>query len=374
MKVPFWSPAREYENHKDEIDSAIRGCLSRGELVLGFGDEITRFEKSFAALLGAKHCIAVGAGSHALNRAYKALLKPGDEVITTSHTFIATINQIAEVGAVPVLVDVGEDGLIDPWAVEEAITPRTRAIVPVHLEGKACDMGRIMEIARKYQLEVIEDACQAITAKHAGRHVGTFGRVGCFSFHPAKVLGTIGNAGAIVTDDDALADELRLSRCHHNVGKEQIKLESGREVGPKLSGNYKPDPVLFAVLNAKLPHLAARLARRKEVAERYGMAFSKLNVTLPVDQESRIWQDYVLLCADSDEKEKLVKRLGDDGIGVLGHDIVPNHKVDGLKLTFSLPRTEDHLARQVRIPCNPDMTDEEVEHVIESVSRFYRNV
>lgn len=370
-KVSFWDPRREYEKHRTEILEAVDNCLSRGELVLGYGEEITKFEKAFAERLGVKRAVMCGSGTHALRLAYDSIgLKEGDEVITTSHTFIATINQIARTGAKPVLVDIGEDGLIDPALIEGAITERTKAIVPVHLEGKVCDMPTLLEIAEKHNLKVIEDSCQAIDAHIQGKKAGTFGDLGCFSFHPAKVLGTAGNAGMVVTNDDELADEISLARCHYNVGKHQITLESGREVEPKHGGNLKPDPIFAAILNAKLPHLTERLERRKEIAERYNKELS-MSLSLPVLQEGRVWQDYVVRASDAFERKKLTEHLDFHNVGYLGDNMKPNHKYESLGLDCSLPKTEAYLETQVRIPCNPDMSDWEVSRVIEVINAFY---
>lgn len=373
-RVKFWQPAREYRKHKEEIDAAIHGCLDRGELVLGFGTQITDFEKNFAEFIGTKYAVMCGSGTQALCLAYASLgIGPGDEVITTSHTFIATIDQIVKLGATPVLVDIGEDGLIDPDLVEKAITPKTKAIVPVHLEGKVCDMTRIMGIARRHGLLVIEDAAQAIGARHitnpqenlSFRKAGSMGNAGCYSFYPAKVLGSVGNAGAVVTDDEDVAKKARMLRCNSNIGKNP-------DLNAGYGWNLEPDAIQAAVLNVKLPKLEWRLARRKEIAKRYDEAFGNSTpLYLPFKQEGRVYQDYVIRTRTDIERIDLVNFLEGAGIKTLGTGMIPNNRYPKLGLDFHLPNTETYLATQIRLPCNPDLEEWEIEYVIEKVKDFY---
>lgn len=367
MKIPFWQPSREYFKYKGEIDAAIQNVLSKGELVLGFSPDIDKFESDFAKFVGVKHAIMCGGGTHALLLAYKALgIGPGDEVITVSHTFIATIDQIKLLGATPVLVDIGEDGLMDPKEVEKAITPRTKAIVPVHLEGKVCDMLTIQIIVEKYGLLLIQDAAQAIGANFNGLNVHQLGKVSCFSMFPAKVLGSAGNAGVVVTNDDELARRLRGLRCNFGIGKNQ-DLDSV-EWGMQL----EPDNLQAAILNVKLKYLPERLLKRRELAEKYDEAFKDLPIKLPLKQEGRVYQDYVIRVNVLD-KPHFVKHLQDNGVGVLGHNLIPNHKYPKLDLDhFNLVKTEEYIAEQLRIPCNPDLTDEEVDYIIKTIREFYK--
>lgn len=394
MPVPFWAPAREYTKYKNEIDTAMQEVQAKGELVLGFSPEIEKFEKSFADFIGVKHCIMVGSGTQALAVAYKSVgigehpcgkclqclentEKPEivrafnctnvvrDEVITTSHTFIATIDQIVRCGAHPVLVDIDETtGLIDPELIENAITPRTKAIVPVHLEGKMCDMGRIMDIARKHNLLVIEDSAQAIGATYVGQKAGSIGDLGCYSFFPAKVLGVPGNGGAVTTNNDEFAKKARMIRCNYNIGKNQ-------DYDVNWGDNYEPDAIHAAVLNVKLPYLKERLEKRKEVANRYYTRLAKYPIILPVIQEGRIYQDFVIRLRTTEERDKLAAFLKERGIGVLGHNLRPNHLYPALGFSLSLPKTEEYIATQIRIPCNPDCLDSEVREVLEAFDAFY---
>lgn len=344
---------------------AIEKILSHGGLVIGASPEIEEFEKNLASFLGVKHAVATGSGTQSLCLAYRAVgIGPGDEVITTSHTFVATIDQIKYLGAVPVLVDIGEDGLIDPDLIEKAITPRTKAIVPVHLEGKVCDMDRIMDIAKRYNLVVVEDAAQAVGAKYKARTAGTIGNAGCFSFFPAKVLGSFGNGGAVITNDDQIAADVRMRRCNGNIGKNP-------DINAPLGWNLEPDGLQCAVLNVTLKYLPERLARRAEIASRYDEAFKDLSMKLPLKQEGRIYQDYVVRLESREKRDAFAAYLAERGVGVLGHNLTPNHLYKSLGAHFNLPKTEEYTFTQCRIACNPDLTDEEVEKVIENVRSFF---
>ena len=363
MKVPFWQPAKNYKSIKKEIDKAITNVLESGQLVLGYGKDIEKFEKTFARFIGTKHAIMCGAGTQALYLAYRGLgIGPGDEVITTSHTFIATIDQIVALGATPVLVDIGDDGLIDPNEIMKVINERTRAIVPVHLEGKICDMPAIMSIAERYGLMVIEDAAQAAGANIDGKKAGSWGNAGCFSLFPAKTLGSYGNAGIITTNDDKLAERLKMMRCNFNIGK-----NPSQEV--EFGVNMEPDVLQAAVLNVKMKYLRSYLKRRKEIADRYYKELSPTPLLLPARQKGRIYQDFVVRVGEG--RGKMIDYLKKHGVGILGHNLTPNHHYKKLGLNFELPMTDMYLSQQIRIPCNPDLTDKEVGYVIKTIKRFY---
>lgn len=364
IKVPFWSPARNYKSIKKEIDGAITRVLESGQLVLGYGEDVERFEKSFAKFIGVKHAIMCGAGTQALYLAYRALgIKAGDEVITTSHTFIATIDQIVALGAKPILVDIDDTGLIDPVEIEKAITSKTKAIVPVHLEGKICDMPVILKIAKKHKLLVIEDAAQAAGANIDGKIAGSWGNAGCFSLFPAKTLGSFGNAGCVTTNDSKLANRLKLLRCNWNIGK-----NPSQDV--EFGVNMEPDVLQAAVLNVKLRKLKGYIKKREEIANfYYEVLGEETPLRLPYRQKGRIYQDFVIRVEQG--RGELIKHLQKNGVGILGHNLIPNHKYKKLGLNFKLPKTEKYLATQIRIPCNPDLTEEEVIYVVETIRKFY---
>lgn len=354
MKINFWEASRDYLAHKEEIDQAIQRVLSKGELILGFSPDITEFETKFAEFVGAKHAIMTGGGTHALYLAYKALgIGQGDEVICPSHTFIATIDQIVALGATPILVDIGDDGLIDPEEIKKAITPRTKAIVPVHLEGKVCDMDSILALG----LPVIDDSAQSMGAKG-----NTRGLMSCFSLFPAKILGGVGNAGMVTTNDDKLAERLRMLRCNSGIGKNP-------DLNAELGMQMEPDNLQAAVLNVKFKYLKENLARRAEIAGRYLGAFRDLPITLPLNQSERVWQDFVIRVPE--RKLELVNYLQDNGVGILGYNLIPNHLYQVLR-HFNLSKTNKYIAEQIRIPCNQNLRNEEVEYIIKIVNEFYQ--
>jgi dTDP-4-amino-4,6-dideoxygalactose transaminase len=363
MKVPFWSPARNYLSLEKEIDQAIKRVLLSGQLVLGYGKDVELFEKNFAKFIGVKHAIMCGAGTQALYLAYRGLgIGQGDEVITTSHTFIATIDQIVALGAKPILVDIDDTGLIDPKEIEKAITKKTKAIVPVHLEGKMCDMPAIMKIAKKHKLLVIEDAAQAAGANIDGKVAGSWGHAGCFSLFPAKTLGSFGNAGCVTTNDDKLAERLKMMRCNWNIGK-----NPSQDV--EFGVNMEPDVLQAVVLNVKLKKLKSYLKAREDIADFYYMNLKDLPILLPYRQNGRIYQDFVIRVEHG--RGELIKHLQKNGVGILGHNLTPNHLYKKLGLKFKLPKTEKYIATQIRIPCSPDHTNEEISYVVKVIKSFY---
>lgn len=365
--IKFWPADQQYLQHGDEILLAIDRVLSKGELVLGdYGKDITEFENWFAEYTGVKHAIMVGAGTQALYTAYKALgIGQGDEVITVGHTFSATFDQIVALGATPVLVDIGEDGLIDPIAVEKAITSKTKAIVPVHLEGKIANIWAISEGVKRSgygrNISFVEDAAQAIGASIGNYRAGSMGALGCFSLFPAKILGSVGNAGMVTTNDDELAYKVRMIRCNYRFETDTEKFDYGM--------NFEPDNIQAAVLNVRRKYLDSWLARRKEIAEKYLEAFKDLPFKLPLNQPGRVWQDFVIRVNILD-KPHFLEHLDKNGIGYLGHNILPYSKYPKLNLP-ELPKTSEYLAEQVRLPCRPEHTDEEINEVIKIVKEFY---
>ncbi len=367
MQVRFFNPALFYAKNKEELLGEINRVLESGKLVLGSSEDIQEFERQFADFIGTKHAVMCGSGTQALFLAYKSAgIGLGDEIILPSHTFVASMDQVAALGAKPILVDIGEGPLIDPSLIEKAITTKTKAIVPVHLEGCVADMDAILDIAKRHNLIVIEDAAQAIGAEYKGKKAGSMGLAGCYSFFPAKVLGSFGNAGMVVTNDDEIARRAEGLRRNWSIGKEK---SSAVEFGM----NMEPDGVQAAWLKVALRLLPERLKRRQEIAEKYDKAFSeKTPLYLPLKQEGRVYQDYVIRTRTGHEKDELLTFLRGASIGFIGHDLRPNHKYTALGLDFSLPKTEEYIAMQVRLPCNPDLTDEEVDYIIEKVTGFYR--
>ncbi len=367
MQVPFTKYDQFYKKYQKELRPAILNTLKSGRLVLQREGE--EFETNMAEYLGVKHFLGVSDGTDALLIALKAAgIGPGDEVITVSHTFVATIQVIAHLGATPVLVDIGDDYLMDMDKVLAAITPKTKAIIPVHLSGDVCDMTKLLEIATERNILVIEDAAQALGAQWAGRKAGTFGKAGCFSFYPAKILGAFGDAGGIATNDDAMAEEIGKLRNHYMIGKRPV---SDAEVF-KFGYNSRLDNVWAKVLDIKLSHLPEDIEIRSHIAKIYDNFLAVLpseTIFLPSERAGRIYQDYVIRTL---RQKELVAFLAESGIGTLGIDLIPNHQHKGLGLeNFSLPKTEAYTSQFVRLPCNQFMKPKEAHYVAKKIKEFY---
>lgn len=359
MKVPFIEYPKLYTEY--DVDDAMKSALVTGKFILQ--ENVEEFERDFAKFLGVKHFIGLNSGTDALMLALIAAgVGPGDEVITVSNTFIATIQVIHHLGATPILVDVNEQCLMDMDSVLNAITDKTKAIIPVHLSGDMCEVAPLMSMTAGRDIKIIEDAAQGIGSKREGFIAGTWGFAGCFSFYPAKVLGTFGDAGGLATNDDAVAERVRGLRNHGNVSKDaQEKYEFG--------WNSRLDNVWAAVLVEKLKRLPEDLQKRQSIAEFYNKYLQGVPITLPVNRQGRIWQDYIIR---TDKRDELKIHLDSKGVGTLGSDIIPNHLYPGLGLDhFNLPVTEKIIRQSLRIPCNHFMTIEDAAYVVNSIREFY---
>lgn len=363
MKVPFVNYPLQYKNLESEIDSAIKHVLEEGQLILR--QDVEDFEKGLADFLGVKHVVGLNSGTDALIFALKSAgIGSGDEVITVSHTFWASIEAIVHAGATPVLIEVGEDFVMNTDRIEEAITEKTKAILPVHLNGRVCDMDKIMKIAEQHNLRVIEDAAQALGGMWNDQKAGSFGDAGCFSFYPAKILGSAGDGGALSTNDDEIAEKVRLLRMHGLKTKTEIAA---------YGFTSRLHNIQAAVLNVKLPHLSSWVQRRRETARMYeeGLRGVQGMQTPPIDGERNYdaFQNYVLKASRRDE---LAEYLREHEVETLIKDPVANHKHSGLGLEhFSLPYTEQLADEVISLPMYPELTDEQVQYVIEQVKNFY---
>lgn len=372
---------RFYEQHREEILNAFDTCAKKGDFILR--EEVSRFEDLLATYTGTKYAGGVGSGTDALFLSCKVLgIGSGDEVITVSHTFIATIQAIVHVGATPVLIDVGRDELMDVSKLEAAITPKTKAIIPVHFHGKVCDMDAIMALAKKYNLFVIEDACQALGSTYKGKAAGSFGDLGCFSFNTPKLLGGYGDGGGVVTNNREYIEKLYLLRNHWNMAQTSVRMEDF-PTPDVVHWAFKSrlDNIQAAILNVKFKYYDQFLARRREIANRYiaglqsietqAHIFSYLGnyVHLPKYNEGDVIQEFIIRVSNRD----LLKDFMDvKGIELLIRETTPNHKVKLLGLDhFKLPVTESISDDAVRLPCYPELTDEEVDYIIESIKAFY---
>jgi len=365
-RVPFVNYPEHYRRLWDEVMGAITEVLSRGDLILR--DQLRHFEENTAAFVGVKYAVGLNSGTDAL---YLSLLAakvgPGDEVITVAHTFVATVSVIHYSGATPILVDIGDDYNMDIDQVEKAISPRTKGIMPVHLNGRLCDMKRLMKIAEKHNLIVIEDAAQALGATLNGKEAGSFGLTGCFSFYPAKILGTAGDGGMLVTNSKDVADKVRLLRDH---GVQ-------RATGDILfyGFNSRLDNLQAAILDIKLRYLPQWIERRRELAILYHKGLSNLpQIKLPVppDSQTRYFDVFTNYVIRARERDRLVAYLKESGIEVLISWPKPIHHHKALNLGhFNLPMTE-HISREVvSLPLFPELSNEQIEFVIDAVRKFY---
>jgi dTDP-4-amino-4,6-dideoxygalactose transaminase len=366
--IPLVNLNRQYEALAGEIDAAIKDVCSRGDFILGRA--VGAFERAFADHVNARHCIGVASGTDALHLILRALgIGPGDEVILPANTFIATAQAVWCCGADPVLVDCDErTATIDPAAVQRAVTPRTKALMPVHLYGQPADMDRLGAIAREHRLHLIEDAAQAHGAAYRGRPCGTLGVAAGFSFYPGKNLGAYGDGGAITTNDDGLADEVRQLR---NWGS-HVKY-----IHDRMGFNSRLDTMQAAILSVKLPHLDRWNARRNEVADRYRRG---LAATLPAnafvemaDWTTRHAYHLFVVRVPHGERDRVVADLQARGIGAGIHYPIAIHQQKAFQTLVkgerTFPATERLASEIVSLPICGEITDAEVDTVVAEVGR-----
>ncbi|MDI9217092.1 MULTISPECIES: DegT/DnrJ/EryC1/StrS family aminotransferase [Clostridium] len=391
MNIPLIDLKAQYDSLGEKLDKAALEVLSSANYIMG--KTVTDFEKQFADFIGVKHAISVGNGTDALVLALKSMeIGKGDEVITTPFTFFATAEAISAVGATPVFVDVNKETFnIDVTKIEEKITSKTKAIMPVHIFGQSADMDEINEIAKKHNLYVIEDACQAVGGKYKGRKIGTLGDVACFSFFPTKNLGCAGDGGMIVTNDDKIATIARALRTHgsgengqkaynllNNI-EEEVKTAEGANdtvYNPLKYYNYligfntRLDAIQAAILSVKLKEIDSWNAKRREIVELYDEALQNSDLVTPVakDYNEHVYHMYIL---QSENREEVLTKLKEAGIATGVYYPVPLHlqkvyKDLGYK-EGDMPVSEYLSHRTFAIPVYPELTKEQVEYIISKV-------
>ncbi len=364
MKIPFVDLQAQYQSIKDEADTAIHGVLNRSDYVLG--QAVKDFESAYAQYCETKYAIGVDSGYSALELILHALdIGPGDEVITVANTFVATVLAIHNCGAKPVLVDIDPNTYnIDPAKIEAAITPATRAILPVHLYGQIADMDSIVAIAKKHNLRVIEDACQAHGAQYKGRRAGSMGDAAAFSFYPAKNLGAYGDGGAVVTNDELIDDKIRILR---NLGQ-RVKYHH------EIKGfNNRLDTLQAAVLGVKLPHLDSWNDGRRESAADYEELLADLPVVTPksIDGSEPAYHLYVVRVKN---REALQAHLQEAGIASGLHYPIPIHLLSAFEdLGYGegdFPISEAYAKEILSLPMYPELTRDDVEQVVDAIKKF----
>jgi dTDP-4-amino-4,6-dideoxygalactose transaminase len=391
MNIPLIDLQAQYNSLAEKLDKAALGVLSSANYIMG--KTVIDFEKDFANFIGVKHAISVGNGTDALVISLKAMgIGEGDEVITTPFTFFATAETISAVGATPVFVDVNKETFnIDVTKIEEKITSKTKAIMPVHIFGQSADMDEINEIAKKHNLYVIEDACQAVGGKYKGRKIGTLGDVACFSFFPTKNLGCAGDGGIIVTDNDEIATIIRALRTHgsgengqkaynllNNI-EEEVKTAEGANdtvYNPLKYYNYligynsRLDAIQAAILSVKLKEIDSWNSKRREIVEVYNKALQNSNLVIPTakDCNEHVYHMYIL---QSENREEILAKLKEAGIATGVYYPVPLHlqkvyKSLGYK-EGDMPVSEYLSHRTFAIPVYPELTKEQVDYVIQNL-------
>jgi dTDP-4-amino-4,6-dideoxygalactose transaminase len=361
MKVPVLDLKAEYAQLRDEILPELDRVCQNSSFVMG--PDVEAFEREFADFCGTRHCIALSSGTAALHLGLLALgVQTDDEVITTPNTFLATAEAITYCGAVPVFVDIDPaTGNLDPKLIERAITPRTRAILPVHLYGRPADMDPIREIADRHKIRILEDAAQAHGARYRGRRAGALAHAGIFSFYPTKNLGAYGEGGALTTDDDRIAKFARAARNHGQTARYEHEF---------VGYNYRMQGLQGAVLRIKLRHLYAWTARRQEIAREYRRLLAGARLELPVDdpRDECVYHQFVIYVAN---RNALIAHLTTREIETVVHYPRPIH----LQPAYSclgyppgtFPRAELACERVLSLPVHPGLTKEQIEYVVRSV-------
>jgi dTDP-4-amino-4,6-dideoxygalactose transaminase len=369
MQVPLLDLAAQYAPIRDAVVEAVTRVVDTQKFILG--PEVEAFEAEVTAYLGAKHAIGVTSGTDALLVAMMALeLGAGDEVIVPAYSFFATAGCVSRTGATPVLVDIEPVGYnLDVDAVRRAITPRTRAIVPVHLYGQSADMTPLLALASEHGIDVIEDAAQAIGATLDGRPLGTLGRFGCFSFYPSKNLGAAGDAGLVTVNDDEMAARVRLLRVH---GAQRTYHHE------KVGGNFRMAAIQAAVLRVKLRHLEAWTEARRRNADRYRSLFAMLApdapVQLPVELPGRrhIYNQFVIRAA---RRDALRDHLRAHGVGCEIYYPVPFHQQPCFAYLAvpagALPESERAAAETLALPIYGELNEAQQQYVVETIAAFY---
>jgi len=369
--VPLFDISRQHQALEQEIAVALQKVCSSGKFILG--PDVVDLELATAKYCQSKHAISCASGSDAILLALMAFdVGPGDEVICPSYTFFATASAVARLGATPIFVDIDPTTFnLDVGLVADEITPRTKAILPVHLYGQCVDMEPLMALAKQHGIRVIEDSCQAIGAEYRGKRTGALGDIACFSYYPTKNLGGYGDGGMLTTDDDALADKLRLLRGHGMQPRYYHQL---------IGINSRLDSLQAAVLNVKLPHLDTWTAARQERAQRYTEAFTQTGLTevldLPVIAPERrhVWNQYIVRVKNG-KRDELRSFLAERKVGTEIYYPVPLHQQACFQYlgcaTGTLPETEKAAVETLALPIFPELTIDEQRTVVEQIGAFF---
>lgn len=363
MKINFNELKRGYEKYKDEYDKTAINVLESGWYILG--ENVEKFESNFSKFIGSKYCVGVNSGLDALILAIRALnIGYGDEVIVPANTYIATVLGITENRATPVFVEPDEYYNLDADKIEEKITNKTKAIMVVHLYGQAANMKKIKDIAAKYNLYLLEDCAQSHGAKFEGKTTGTFGDIGCFSFYPTKNLGAFGDGGAIVTNNEKIADKIRMLRNYGSRRKYYNEIEGV---------NSRLDEMQAALLNVKLSYYIELRSEREKIAQKYLNEIKNPKIILPKIRKGaeHVWHLFVV---QTENRDKLQNYLNENGIGTQIHYPIPPHLSEAYKYLGykkgDFPITEKQANFVLSLPIYDGMTNEEAEYVIKAINDY----
>lgn len=364
--IPFFNYPALFAEKEKELAEVILGVCRRGAYILQ--KDLAEFEQHLATFMGVKHVFGVANGTDAIWLGLMAVgVGPEDEVILPSHTYIATAAAVHFVGATPVLADIGPDHMLDPASVEERITPRTKAIMPVQVNGRTCNMDAIQTVADRHELMIVEDAAQGLGSKFKGKSAGTFGKFGTISFYPAKLLGCFGDGGAVVTNDDGVAEKLALLRDHGRNDKGRVTM---------WGFNSRLDNLQAAILNFKFQDFSENIARRRAIAARYQKRLGDVkNLTLPPapDADPRhfdVYQNYEL---EAERRDELRAYLEEHGVRTIiqwaGTPVHQFHEL-GFK-NIKLPNTDRFFTRCLMLPMNTSLSDDDVDYICDQIRAFY---
>lgn len=363
MKINFNKLKRGYEKYKDEYDKAAINVLESGWYILG--ENVEKFESNFSQFIGSKYCVGVNSGLDALILAVRALnIGYGDEVIVPANTYIATVLGITENRATPVFVEPDEYYNLDADKIEGKITNKTKAIMVVHLYGQVANMKKIQDIAAKYNLYLLEDCAQSHGAKFEGKTTGTFGDIGCFSFYPTKNLGAFGDGGAIVTNNEKIADKIRTLRNYGSRRKYYNEIEGV---------NSRLDEMQAALLNVKLSHYRELRSEREKIAQKYLNEIRNPKIILPKIRKGaeHVWHLFVV---QTENRDKLQNYLNENGIGTQIHYPIPPHLSEAYRYLGykkgDFPITEKQANSVLSLPIYDGMTNEEAEYVIKAINDY----
>lgn len=364
MQIPYINLGLQHLQVKDDILKSIEKILTSGQFILG--QSLQEFEQSFATLCGTKYALGVANGTDALILSMRAIeIGQGDEVITAPNSFLSSASSIILSGAKPVFADVRDDFNVDPEKIKKVITSHTKAIIAVHLTGHPAEMEEILKIAQEYKIAVIEDAAQAVGAEYKGKKVGSFGITGCFSLHPLKNLSACGDGGVIITNNDEVYNKLIKTRNHGLKNRDECEC---------WSFNSRLDNLQAAILNIKIKKIQQWNDRRRQIASTYQHKFKTLNILLPEDKEyeKSVYHTFII---QTDQRDKLKDYLFTKGIDTKIHYPIPIHLQQAAKeLNYKkgdFPIAEKQCQTILSLPIYPELTDEQVDYIANTVISFY---